>query len=186
MHILEELSHGAIHAAPLLLGYKLSHRSPEGLTSGYIVEVEAYTQDDPASHTYKGETIRNGAMFKRAGTVYIYFTYGMHYCMNIVASVPGRGEALLIRALEPVGGIELMKQRRRLDDVRQLTNGPAKLVQAMGIPKTLNGTHILDGPLYLESGFTPMRIERSPRIGIKRATDLPWRFTVGGNPYVSR
>jgi DNA-3-methyladenine glycosylase len=185
MNILEELSVGALHAAPLLLGYKLSHHSPEGVTSGYIVEVEAYTQDDPASHTYKGETIRNGAMFKRSGTIYIYFTYGMHYCMNIVASVPDRGEALLIRALEPVEGIELMKLRRGIDDERQLTNGPAKLVQAMGVTKELNNTLILDGPLRLEPGFTPEHIERSPRIGIKRATELPWRFTVADNSFVS-
>jgi DNA-3-methyladenine glycosylase len=105
--------------------------------------------------------------------------------MNILEGVPGRGEALLIRALEPVEGIELMKLRRGIDDERQLTNGPAKLVQAMGVTKELNNTLILDGPLRLEPGFTPEHIERSPRIGIKRATELPWRFTVADNSFVS-
>jgi DNA-3-methyladenine glycosylase len=185
MNIIDELRYGAVHAAPLLLGYKLTHSTPEGTASGYIVEVEAYTQDDPASHTYKGETIRNGAMFGRAGTVYVYFTYGMHYCMNIVASEPGRGEALLIRALQPLEGVDLMKQRRRMNDERQLTNGPAKLVQALGVTKVLNNTFIDDGPLRLEPGFVPERIVRSPRIGIKRATDLQRRFYIEGNPYVS-
>lgn len=185
MNIFEELRRGAVHAAPLLLGHKLTHHSPEGVTSGYIVEVEAYTQDDPASHTYKGETIRNAAMFKDAGTIYVYFTYGMHFCMNIVASPPGRGEALLIRALEPVEGVELMVRRRGMDDVLQLTNGPAKLVQAMGITKYFDGTSIHDGPVSLEPGFTPRRVQTSPRIGIKKATELPWRFFVADSQFVS-
>lgn len=186
MDIFKELKHGAVHAAPLLLGHKLVHNSPEGVTSGYIVEVEAYTQDDPASHTHKGETIRNAAMFKEAGTIYVYFTYGMHFCMNIVASVPGRGEAVLLRALEPVEGIELMKKRRGINDEMLLTNGPAKLVQAMGITKDFDGISIHGGALSLVPGFTPEQVRVSPRIGIKRATELPWRFYVADNPYVSR
>jgi DNA-3-methyladenine glycosylase len=186
MDTLKELQQGAVQAAPHLLGQKLVHRSPEGVTSGYIVEVEAYTQAEPASHTYKGQTTRNAAMFKEAGTIYVYFTYGMHFCMNIVAGSPGRGEAILIRALQPVEGIELMKQRRRLDDELQLTNGPAKLVQAMGVGRQHNLTSLAGGSLSLGPGFAPTRIIQSPRIGIRVATELPWRFYVAGNPYVSK
>jgi DNA-3-methyladenine glycosylase len=176
----------ALSAAPALLGWKLVHDSAEGRTAGYIVETEAYTMEDPASHTFGGPTARNAAMFEAAGTIYVYFTYGMHYCVNIVTGDKGYGQAVLIRALEPVEGIELMQQRRGTGDIHSLTNGPAKLVQAMGINKELYGSHISQGPLLLEPGVETKEIIQTTRVGIKKAIDQPWRFYVAGNPYVSK
>lgn len=176
----------ALSAAPALLGYKLVHDSLKGRTAGYIVETEAYTMDDPASHTFAGPTKRNSAMFEKAGTIYVYFTYGMHYCVNVVTGEPGHGQAVLIRALEPVEGIDLMMKRRGLSDVRQLTNGPAKLVQAMGIDKSNYGNHIKEGPIHLEPGIKPEEIVQTTRVGIKKAIDQPWRFYIAQNPYVSK
>jgi DNA-3-methyladenine glycosylase len=176
----------ALVAAQNLLGWKLIHDSPDGVTTGYIVETEAYTMEDPASHTYGGQTVRNAAMFEPAGTVYVYFTYGMHYCVNIVTGPKGHGQAVLLRALEPLEGIELMKQRRGIDKVEQLTNGPAKLVQALGITKAHYGTHLDSGTLRLEPGFRPEEIVQATRIGIKKAIEQPWRFYIAGNKFVSK
>jgi DNA-3-methyladenine glycosylase len=125
----------SLKSAKSLLGYKLVHQTSDGLTSGIIVETEAYHQDDPASHTYRGQTARNAVMFGPPGYAYIYFTYGMHYCFNVVTGPKGSGQAVLIRALEPTDGIELMRRRRGMNAELQLTNGPAKLVQAMAISK---------------------------------------------------
>jgi DNA-3-methyladenine glycosylase len=141
---------------------------------------------DPASHAYAGETLRNAAMFQEAGTIYVYFTYGMHYCVNIVTGQKGHGQGVLLRALEPVDGLELMMRRRRIDDIGQLTNGPAKLVQAMGITKAHGGTHIGNGNVRLEPGITPHEIVQTTRIGIKKAIDQPWRFYIANNQFVSK
>jgi len=176
----------AVTAARELLGWKLIHNSPEGVTAGYIVETEAYTMEDPASHTFGGPTKRNAAMFEEAGTIYVYFTYGMHYCVNIVTGQKGHGQAVLLRALEPADGIELMKQRRGTQISERLTNGPAKLVQAMGISKEQYGKHLTTGTLRLEPGVTPSGIVQTTRIGIKKAIDQPWRFYVAGNRFVSK
>lgn len=176
----------SLTAAQNLLGWKLVHETDEGVASGYIVETEAYHQDDVASHSYGGERVRNAPMFKQAGTIYVYFTYGMHYCVNIVAGSVGCGEGVLIRALEPVEGIELMKKRRGVDIEAQLTNGPAKLVQALGITKAQNGMMINSGQLRLEPGITPKEIVQTTRIGISKAIDQPWRFYIKGNPFVSK
>lgn len=176
----------AVTAARNLLGWKLVHVTPEGITSGYIVETEAYTMEDAASHTYNGQSLRNAAMFESAGTIYIYFTYGMHYCVNIVTGVSGHGEGVLIRALEPVEGIELMQQRRGGKQIPQLTNGPAKLVRAMGITKQLYGTKINSGSLRLEPGIKPADIVQTTRVGIKKAVDHPWRFYIANNSNVSK
>lgn len=177
----------ALKVAKSLLGYKLVHDAKQGTTSGIIVETEAYHQDDPASHTYRGQTARNAVMFGPPGHAYVYFTYGMHYCFNVVTGPTGSGQAVLIRALEPLVGIELMKRRRGLEDEHQLTNGPAKLVQAMGISKADYGTNLLNnGKLRLESGPKPAKITQTTRIGIKQAIDLPWRFYLTGNPYISK
>jgi len=180
------LEQDAVEAAPQLLGWKLVSRTAAGITSGYIVEVEAYSMEDPASHSFRGLTPRTAPMFKRAGTIYVYFTYGMHYCMNIVTGPVGHGQALLIRALEPVDGIGLMQARRDLENVNQLTNGPGKLAQALGIDKALSGSHLTDGKLSLEPGFRPADITQTTRIGITKAIDQPWRFFVTGNQFVSR
>jgi DNA-3-methyladenine glycosylase len=176
----------ALQAARTLLGWKFVHDSPEGRTAGYIVETEAYTMEDPASHAFGGPKVRNAAMFEPAGTIYVYFTYGMHYCVNIVTGAKGHGQGVLIRALEPVEGIELMQKRRKLDDIQQLTNGPAKLVQALGITRQHGGSHLTHGTIRLEPGFKPQEIVQTTRVGISKAVDQPWRFYVAGNRFVSK
>ncbi len=169
-----------------LLGMYLIHDSPEGKTIGKIVETEAYLHNDPASHSFSGKTQRNAPMFGKPGTVYVYFTYGMHYCFNIVTAPENIGEAVLIRALEPLEGIELMKKRRNKEDVHILCNGPAKLVQAMGIQKAHNGIPLSHAPLYLSSRKEKTDVLSSPRIGIQKAMDKKLRFFIRNNPFVSR
>lgn len=176
----------ALSGAKSLLGWKLIHDSPEGLTAGFIVETESYDMLDAASHAYGGERVRNSSLFRAAGTIYVYFTYGMHYCFNIATGQEGQGQGVLIRALEPCEGIELMRFRRRTDDITKLTNGPAKLVQAMGISKTHNGSSVFDGSIRLESGIFPGSIVQTTRVGITKAMELPWRFYIKESPYVSR
>jgi DNA-3-methyladenine glycosylase len=177
----------ALKAAPALLGWLLVHDSPEGRTAGYIVETEAYTATDAASHSYRGQSARNQIMFGPAGHLYVYFTYGMHYCINIVTGKKGNGEAVLLRALQPVEGIVLMRQRRQQIEDLQLTNGPAKLAQAMGIGRRHNGQPLLTkGNIQLLPGQTPQAITQATRIGISQAKAVPWRFYITGNPYISK
>lgn len=177
---------GSLLGARSLLGWKLVHESSDGITSGYIVETESYDMHDPASHAYGGLRKRNAAMYEEAGTVYVYFTYGMHYCMNIVTGSKGHGQGVLIRALQPLEGIELMKKRRGLSDERQLTNGPAKLAQAMGIHMRHGGMKIGASELRLEPGIEVHEVVQTTRIGISKAVDQPWRFYIAHNPYVSK
>ncbi len=181
----EILAKDSTTAAPLLLGWKLVHETPGGRLAGYIVETEAYHEDDPASHTFNGKTKRNAAMYEAGGTVYVYFTYGMHHCVNIVTGPRGRGEGVLIRALEPTEGIHSMKHNRGMNTDSQLTNGPAKLVQALGIHAGYNGS-VLGAGLHLEPGIQPQEIVQTRRIGIARAQDEPLRFYIADNPFVSR
>lgn len=179
----------SLSGARELLGWKLVHETPEGLTSGMIVETEAYHSDDPASHTFRGPTKRNAAMFGPGGHAYIYFTYGMHYCFNVVTGRAGEGQGALIRALEPLEGMALMRQRRGGVIDRQLTNGPAKLVQAMGITMRDYGKGLLSGGrLRLEphTVIKPEDIVQTTRIGIKLNVEAPARFYVRDNPFVSR
>jgi DNA-3-methyladenine glycosylase len=180
----------SVEAAPLLLGCILSRKTPEGILSVRIVETEAYNQSDPASHSYSGLTARTAPMFEDGGVIYVYFTYGMHYCVNIVVDKKGVGEAVLLRAGEPLSGTEAMKKHRGINDIRNLTNGPAKLTQALGIISTeLSGKRLGPKTLQLKLPGTPIdsqQIGISPRIGIKKAIDQPWRFYLKGNPYVSR
>lgn len=180
----ELLTRPALEAAPLILGTQLVYDSPEGRVSGRIVEVEAYRADDPASHSFRPVTTRTKALFGPPGTIYIYFIYGIHYCINIVL---GNGQALLIRAVEPLEGIELMRWHRGIDDIKKLCNGPAKLVQAFGIPKEFNNHNFLAGPLRLEkSEKVPLScIMTAPRIGISKATDKLWRFYIKNSPFIS-
>lgn len=200
-HLSQDFYHqyNTLILAQKLLGCRLVHDSPEGQTAGMIVETEAYLTNDPACHAYRKKTNRNAAMFGMAGTVYVYQIYGMHYCVNIVSAEEGRGEAVLIRALEPTEGIELMgvRRNRRTNnqairqsafDVRYLCNGPAKLVQAMGIsiPKH-NGSSLIDGSLYLLPNLADdFEIITTTRIGITQGADLPYRFYIKGNAFVSR
>lgn len=186
-YVIKDMLHmGAVSAARQLLGWKLVHESAIGMTSGYIVETEAYTIEDPASHSYAGPTKRNAPMFSAAGTVYVYFTYGMHYCVNIVTGDKDHGQAVLIRALQPVDGLDIMQGRRHVVQPENLTNGPAKLVQAMGITMEHNNTQVFDGSLRLEKGITPRLVIETTRIGIKKAVKQPWRFYIADNPFVSR
>jgi len=172
-----------------LLGRNLVRRLGGFRLEGKIVEAEAYRgSDDPASHAYRGKTSRNQVMFGKPGVAYVYFTYGMHHCLNVVTEEEGVPGAVLIRALEPLNGIEEMKKRRRTSDLRALTNGPARLTQAMGITRSLNGTDMtVSGELFV-SAAPPNPIPRtvcSRRIGVRLGREKPWRYHVQGNPYVS-
>ncbi len=172
--------------AKKLLGMYLIHESTEGKTVGKIVETEAYLWNDPAAHSFSGKTKRNAPMFGKPGIAYVYFTYGMHFCFNVVTAEEGKGEAVLIRALEPIEGIELMKKRRKQEEIHAICNGPAKLVQAMGIRKKYNGHFLLEKPLYLEEKKENVKIISKQRIGITKASDKKWRFLIKGNSFVSR
>lgn len=177
-----------VQVARELLGHVLVHHTPEGITAGKIVETEAYLQGDPACHASRGMTPRNRVMFGPPGIAYVYFTYGMHYCFNIVTAGEGVGEAVLIRALEPLEGIPLMQSRRGREKLHELCGGPAKLVQAMGIGRDNNGSDIVTGPLTVLGG-EPVSGEMlvvTTRIGIKEGSDLPLRFYIKGNRYISK
>jgi DNA-3-methyladenine glycosylase len=173
--------------AQRLLGCRLLRTIDGQTVTVRIVETEAYDQDDPASHAFRGETPRNRVMFGPPGYLYVYFTYGMHYCCNVATGPAGHGSGVLIRAVEPVDGLDLLERRRGLTGV-QLTNGPAKLCQALGIDRELNGHDLRLPPVELQvEGLRPGEtISQSPRIGISKATDLLRRFHITGNPYVSR
>ncbi len=158
--------------------------------AGTIVETEAYGySDDPASHACMGPTPRNGVMFGDVGRAYVYFTYGNHFCVNVSArSSRVEAGAVLIRGLEPVEGVEMMKKLRPVDDVLSLTSGPGKLTQALGIASALNGVDMTNpgSELHIEFGNTPACVLATPRIGITRATDKEWRFVDPSSLYVSR
>lgn len=178
-----------LDVARQLIGKLFEHRSNDGVISGRIVEVEAYHETEPASHTYRGRTGRNEVMFRDGGYLYVYFTYGMHYCMNVVTEGSGTGAAVLIRAVEPLDGLEwIIRNRGDRHTLHNLTNGPAKVCEAFGIDRSHNGLP-LSGPAVriLETPAVPSsQIEISRRIGISRATELEWRFALKDNPFVSR
>lgn len=170
-----------------LLGQILVHRSPEGVTSGIIVETEAYLQGDPACHASRGMTPRNRAMFGPPGHAYVYFIYGMYYCFNVVSQAEGIGEAVLVRALEPVEGIALMQARRHRQTLKELCGGPARLVQAMGITREHNGADLTTGALVVCRGeASDFETVTTTRIGIKEGADLPLRFYIKDNVYISK
>ena len=171
-----------------LLGCILT-RTLDGKTlSGRIVETEAYKQSDAASHSYRGKTPRTNVMFGPPGHLYVYFTYGMHYCCNVVVGPEGYGSAVLIRAIEPLEGEDQMLLLRKGRGQHQLTNGPAKVCQALAIDKTCNGHDLARPPIALEL-LPPVaadQIVQTTRVGISKAVDEPWRFYIRGNPYVSK
>ncbi len=172
-----------------LLGKILVRRINDKLLSGIIVETEAYrSSDDPASHSYKGITNRNKVMFEEVGYSYVYFTYGNYYCLNIVAKDKNSDAgAVLIRAIEPLEGIDIMKENRN-KDLYELTNGPGKLTKALMIDKRLNGLDLTkEGILYVrDNNINNIEIISTPRIGIKTALDKYWRFYINGNRFVSK
>lgn len=171
----ELLESDAVEAAPGLLGCLLISRVGGETTAIRISEVEAYRQDDPASHSHRGITPRNRTMFGPAGRLYVYRSYGIHWCANVVTGPEGFGSAVLLRAGDPVEGVDVMIRRRGRSD--HLTDGPGKLCQAMGIEGHHDGVDLLgDGPLILTPGEPPKTIRSTPRIGISKATDVPWRF----------
>ncbi len=183
------INRNALNLAVNLLGHLLIHQTKQGTLIGKIVETEAYLSDDPASHSVIGKTKRNAPMFERGGIAYIYFTYGMHYCFNIVSGNKNMGEAVLIRAIEPIKGIEIMRKNRRKQDIKILTNGPAKLTQAFGINKKYNYHKLNKRPLFIAKNHYKIpkkQIIQTTRIGIKKGTQLPYRFYIKGNSFVSK
>ncbi len=168
--------------APDLIGVTLLF---DGV-GGRIVEVEAYDQEDPASHAYRGRTGRNEAMFGPPGHAYVYRSYGVHWCLNLVCGAEGVPEAALIRALEPTHGIEQQRRRRGAKELRALCSGPGKLCQALGITRDHDGLPLDHSPFRLEPRRDVPEIVTAPRIGITRATELSWRYLEAGSPYVSR
>ena len=178
-----------VRVAKELLGKVLVRRLRSTVLRGIIVEAEAYRgQDDPASHAYVGRTERNQVMFGQPGHAYVYFTYGMHYCLNVTTEPIGQAGAVLIRAIQPVKGIEAMMKRRGTNRIRDLTNGPAKLTEAFAVTTALNGHDLTTvGRLFIAENDKPeaFRIASTSRIGIGAGVEKPWRFFIEGNPFVS-
>lgn len=202
-------------AARALIGHTLVRTGPDGLRrEGRIIETEAYTEDDPSSHSYRGPSTRNSSMFEDAGTAYVYLIYGIHYCLNVVTGPAGRGEAILIRAVEPTEGIAEMAAARGAGareveareagcrgipgtrealsgkTLRKLCSGPGKLCEALGVDRSFDGVDLLSAgsPLYIDGRVrrSTGRIVATTRIGISRAKDMPRRFLEAENRFVSR
>ena len=169
-----------------LLGRVLIHSSKDGVVAGRIVEVEAYLGSiDPGSHAFRGPTPRNSIMFGPPGFLYVYFTYGMHYCSNVVTGKDGVAGAVLLRAVEPLVGLELMSRRRGTEDPRLLARGPARLCQAFGFGRDHNGLDLVEGAAWISRGKKLKgQIKETPRIGLRPGMDQPWRFVESG-PWAS-
>ncbi len=153
---------------------------------GRIVETEAYDREDPASHSFSGPTPRNEAMFGPPGRAYVYRSYGIHWCLNFVCREEGHGAGVLIRAIEPLLGLDVMRERRGLEDVRLLCSGPGRVGQALGITRELNGKRLDQSPFQVLSAAGPFPIAMGPRIGISKAMEVHWRFGLQGSPFLSR
>jgi DNA-3-methyladenine glycosylase len=174
-----------LEVAPDLVGCLLHH----GPTAGVIVETEAYHESEEACHAYVGLTSRTSTLFGRPGVAYVYRSYGIHALLNAVCEPEGVGAAVLIRALEPVSGLELMRERRGLAAERMLCSGPGKLTQALDVELDLNRSDLVDGPIGISERTEEWRdveIVADRRIGITRAAELPWRFCAAGSRYLSR
>ena len=176
-----------------LLGKYLIRKIGTQTLAAKIVEVEAYLgNNDPASHAYRGRTERNAVMFRKGGHLYVYFTYGMHFCANIVTEDEGKGRAVLIRAVEPLEGIDVMIKNRELkptgNGISNATNGPAKFCEALNLKREQNGTDLLGREIYLTQGnsIPESQVVSATRIGIKNGTEKKWRFYIRNNSFVSR
>ena len=178
-----------LEIAPRLLGARLRHRTDDGTVTVRLTEVEAYAgEQDPGSHAYRGPTDRNRVMFGPAGRLYVYFTYGMHYCMNVVCGSTGQASAVLLRAGEVEEGVDLARVRRARGRDRDLARGPARLCQALGIDLSHNGVDLSAGELTLIVPPEPAsatRVRTGPRVGLRHAADRPWRFWLEGESSVS-
>jgi DNA-3-methyladenine glycosylase len=169
--------------APELIGARLL---VDGV-GGTIVEVEAYDHEDPAAHGYGNRrTARNASMFLPGGHAYVYRSYGIHWCLNFVCGDEGEASAVLIRALEPTHGLERMRERRGLDDLRLLCAGPGRLCQALGVTRDHDGLPLDRPPFELTPRSRPVGIVRGPRIGITKAVEQPWRYGLAGSRYLSK
>jgi DNA-3-methyladenine glycosylase len=153
---------------------------------GPVVEVEAYHPTDAASHSHRGRTPRNAVMFGPPGRAYVYRSYGIHWCLNLVCEEEGSAAAVLIRALQPTAGIERMRERRGLDGLRLLCSGPGRLCQALGVTGAHDGLPLDAPPFELRARPAPVEVLAGTRIGITRAVELPWRYVLAGSPFVSR
>ena len=189
----EVFARGAVEVAPTLLGCVLEHETPEGLVAVALTEVEAYNGEaDPASHAYRGRTARNGVMYGPPGHAYVYFTYGMHFCVNLVCRPEGTASAVLLRAGRVITGVELATARRaagRRIAERDLARGPARLCKALDITRAQDGADVCDPASPLRVRWPDQRVKhdisQGPRIGISVATEVPWRFWLTGDPTVS-
>jgi DNA-3-methyladenine glycosylase len=168
--------------APELVGAELY---VEGV-GGVIVEVEAYDHEDPAAHGYRGRTERNASMFGPPGRAYVYRSYGIHWCLNFVCEPAGVANAVLVRALEPRAGIELMRKRRGLDSIRLLCAGPGRLCQALALTREHDGLRLDRPPFDLRARTAPVEVVSGPRIGITKAAERPWRYGLAASPFLSR
>ena len=177
--LVEFFSRDVTDVAKALLGAKVT----TGGTGGIITETEAYHPDEPASHAHRGETPRNRTMFRGPAHVYVYRSYGLHWCLNFVCA---GNAAVLIRALEPTDGIDTMRERRGLEEPRLLCSGPGKLCAALGVTGELDGIRLPHTALTLELAAPRIEVLAGPRIGISKAAELPWRFGIAGSRFLSR
>jgi DNA-3-methyladenine glycosylase len=168
--------------APELIGSELYVDGAGGI----VVEVEAYEPGDPASHAFGGQTARNAAMFGAPGHAYVYRSYGIHWCLNLVCEDEGVASAVLLRALEPTAGLDEMRARRGLDDPRLLCSGPGRLCQALGVTRELDGAALDRPPFKLVARAAPVAVVTGPRIGITKAAERPWRYGLAGSRFLSR
>jgi DNA-3-methyladenine glycosylase len=185
--IRRRLGRPAVEVAPDVLGWRLSHTTTDGTVTVLLTEVEAYEGGaDPASHAHRGRTTRNAVMFGPAGHLYCYFSYGMHWCANLVCGPDGLASAVLLRAGRVVEGVELARQRRPGAADRDLARGPARLTTTLGIGRVDNGADLLGGrSLRLEPAHHDAAVSQGPRVGVSRAADRPWRFWLADDRTVS-